>query len=107
MQDSALSATAASMANTSADISPAEARAIAREATIYGFPMVDSYRIQYAYFVDKQNAEYKGPWNQLHNFSRVYTPEDRTCGQHGLPARRGLSCYHRASHSGDRLSSSR
>ena len=34
------------------DVSPAEARAIAKEAYIYGFPMVDGYRIQYAYFVD-------------------------------------------------------
>jgi len=29
------------------------ARAIAKEATIYGFPMVDNYRILYSYFVDK------------------------------------------------------
>jgi hypothetical protein len=28
-------------------VSPAEARAIAKEAYVYGFPMVDSYRIQY------------------------------------------------------------
>ena len=33
-------------------VTPAEARAIAKEAYIYGFPMVDNYRIQYAYFVD-------------------------------------------------------
>ena len=60
-----------------ADITPAEARAIAREAYIYGFPMVDNYRIQYAYFVDKQGPEYKLPWNQLLNIPRVYTPEDK------------------------------
>ncbi len=58
-------------------VSPADARAIAKEAYIYGYPMVDSYRIQHAYFVDTQNPEYKGPWNQLHSFSRVYTPEDK------------------------------
>jgi hypothetical protein len=40
---------------------PAEARAIAREAYIYGFPMVDNYRIQYGYFVDRQNPEFKAP----------------------------------------------
>ncbi len=40
--------------------SPAEARAIAKEAYIYGFPLVDSYRIQHAYFVDSKNPEYKG-----------------------------------------------
>jgi hypothetical protein len=38
--------------------------------------MVGSYRIQHAYFWDAQNSNYKGPWNQLRNFSRVLTPED-------------------------------
>ena len=52
-------------------------RAIAKEAYIYGFPMVDGYRIQYAYFVDKQGPEYKAPWNQLCNIPRVYTPADK------------------------------
>jgi hypothetical protein len=60
-----------------ADVTPAEARAIAKEAYIYGYPMVDSYRIQYGYFVDKNNPEYKGPWNEIHNTPRVYTPEDK------------------------------
>ena len=60
-----------------ADVTPAEARAIAKEAYIYGFPIVDSYRIQHAYFVDRNSPEYKAPWNQLRNFSRVFTPEDK------------------------------
>ncbi|MDB5552044.1 MAG: putative cell envelope protein [Rhizobium sp.] len=59
-----------------ADAVEDEARAIAKEAYIYGFPMVDSYRIQHAYFVDPKNPEYKGPWNQLINIPRVYTPAD-------------------------------
>ncbi len=62
---------------SAAEITPAEARAIAKEAYIYGFPMVDGYRIQYAYFVDRENAEFKAPWNQLRNISRVFTPEDK------------------------------
>ncbi|MET4432274.1 hypothetical protein ABIA65_005593 [Mycolicibacterium sp. 624] len=57
-------------------VTPAQARAIAKEAYIYGFPMVDNYRVLYSYFVDKQNPEYKGDWNQIHNTPRVYTPED-------------------------------
>lgn len=52
-------------------------QAIVKEAYIYGFPMVDSYRIQYAYFVDSTNPEYKAPWNQIRNIPRVYTPEDK------------------------------
>ncbi|QOV92527.1 DUF1254 domain-containing protein [Humisphaera borealis] len=58
-------------------VSPAEARAIAKEAYIYGYPMVDSYRIQYAYFVNPKSPEYKNPWNQLRNMPRVYTPDDK------------------------------
>jgi hypothetical protein len=59
-------------------LTPDEARAIAKEAYIYGFPLVDSYRIQYAYFVDHNDPEYKGPWNQVHHTARVYTPNDKT-----------------------------
>jgi hypothetical protein len=59
------------------DVTPAEARTIAKEAYIYGFPMVDNYRIQYAYFVDRTNREFKAPWNQIRNIPRVFTPEDK------------------------------
>src|SRR5207248_3801472 len=59
-----------------ADITPAEARAIVKEAYIYGFPLVDNYRIQYGYFVDRQNPEFKAPWNKLENIPPVYTPAD-------------------------------
>ncbi len=58
------------------DIGEEEARAIAKEAYIYGFPLVDSYRIQYSYFVDRSDPEYKAPWNTLVNNARVYTPKD-------------------------------
>ena len=61
---------------TEAAVTPDEARAIAKEAYIYGFPMVDNYRVQYSYFVDKEDPEYKGGWNDIHNTARVYTPAD-------------------------------
>ena len=57
-------------------VTPSEARGIAKEAYIYGFPMVDNYRIQYAYFVDRNNPEFKAPWNEIRNIPRVYTPAD-------------------------------
>ena len=57
-------------------LTPDEARAIAKDAYVYGFPLVDSYRIQYAYFQDKSSPEYKAPWNTLYNTARVYTPAD-------------------------------
>lgn len=60
-----------------ADLAPDDARAIAKEAYIYGFPLVDSYRIQYAYFVNRSTHEFKAPWNQIRNIPRVFTPEDK------------------------------
>jgi hypothetical protein len=57
-------------------VTPDQARAIAKEAYIYGFPIVDTYRVNYAYFVDRQNPEYKGGWNAIHHTARVYTPAD-------------------------------
>ena len=54
-----------------------EARAIAKDAYIYGYPLVDDYRIQHAYFVQKDNTEYKGAYNVLHSNARVYTPADK------------------------------
>ena len=58
-------------------VSPVEARAIAKEAVIYGFPLVDNYRIQYSYFVDRGSPEFKASWNTLVNNARVYTPDDK------------------------------
>jgi hypothetical protein len=60
-----------------AEISPVEARAIAKEAYIYGEPIVDNYRVQYAYFVDTKSPEYKAPWNHIWNSARLFSPEDK------------------------------
>ena len=59
-------------------VSPDEARAIAKEATIYGFPLIDSYRIQYSYFANRTSPEFKASWNTLINVARVFTPDDKT-----------------------------
>ena len=64
--------------NQSEHITLTEAQDIARDAYIYGFPIVDNMRIQYTYFVDQQNPEYKAPYNQIFNIPRVYTPDDKT-----------------------------
>lgn len=58
-------------------VGPEQAHAIAREATVYGFPLVDSDRIQHACFVDRSNPEFKAPWNQIRNIPRIFMPEDR------------------------------
>ena len=62
---------------SAAAVTAEQARAIAKEAYIYGFPIVDNYRVMYSYFVDKDNPEYKGGWNEVHNSARLYTPEDK------------------------------
>jgi len=58
-------------------LTPTEARAIAKDAYVYGFPLVDNYRVLHSYFVDRGGKEFKAPWNQLHNEARVYAPDDR------------------------------
>jgi hypothetical protein len=71
--------TAVALQNVEAqtDLTLQEARTIAKEAYIYGNPLVDSYRILYSYFVEPKDPDYKGPFNQIINFARVYTPDDR------------------------------
>jgi len=56
---------------------PDQARAIAKEAHIYGFPVVDNYRVQYSYFVDSKSPEFKAPWNQIANIPHIATPADK------------------------------
>lgn len=67
-----------SMTALAADVTAAEARAIAKEAYIYGFPLVDNYRIQHTFFEKQGNPEFKAPWNHLKNTARVFTPDDTT-----------------------------
>lgn len=55
---------------------PKDAQAIAAEAYIYGFPIVDNYRVMSAYFIDRKSPEYKGPANRVYNTARVFTPAD-------------------------------
>ena len=66
------------MTSVEPDMTPEQARAIAKEAYIYAYPMVDSYRILHAYFEDRNHPEYKAPWNHIVNIARVYTPEDKS-----------------------------
>jgi hypothetical protein len=60
----------------SAALSEKDTRDIAREAYVFGTPMVDTYRVMYAFSIDKTNPQYKGPFNNILNVSRVFTPAD-------------------------------
>lgn len=59
-----------------AKLTEAEAIELVKKAYIFGFPVVDSYRIQHSYFVDQKDKKYKGDWNQIHNIARVFTPKN-------------------------------
>jgi hypothetical protein len=72
-----LASVALPIAHAQIPVTPAEARAIAKEAYIYANPLVDSYRAMFSWFVDEKDPEYKAPWNQIGNVPRVFTPEDR------------------------------
>ena len=58
-------------------LTPKEAKEIAKEAYIYGFPMVLNYKTMYSYTINKKSPEFKGDFNQLGCAARVYTPEDK------------------------------
>ncbi|CRM80287.1 DUF1254 domain-containing protein [Pseudomonas fluorescens] len=55
---------------------PAEARAIARQAYLYGYPVVEMYKTLYTQAVDKGGANFKAPFNRIGNSAQVFTPKD-------------------------------
>ena len=59
------------------NLTPKEAKEIAKEAYIYGFPLVVNYKTLYAYTLDKNSIEYKGEFNTKSCEARVYTPNDK------------------------------
>ena len=58
-------------------LTPVEAKEIAKEAYIYGYPLVMNYKTLYAYTLDQDSPEYKGEFNVKNCEARVYTPEDK------------------------------
>ncbi len=54
-----------------------ETQAIAKEAYVYGFPIVMNYKTMYQYTVDTENPDYKGPFSQVACEARVFTPQDK------------------------------
>jgi hypothetical protein len=50
--------------------------AIAKDAFIYGYPIVDNYNVIYKYVLNKQSKEYKAPFNQVGHNRNIATPAD-------------------------------
>ena len=60
-----------------ARITPAEAQAIAKEAYIFGFPIVLNYKTMWSYSIDKNSPDYKGPFTEVSCAARLFTPDDQ------------------------------
>jgi hypothetical protein len=54
-----------------------DARAIAKEAYIYGFPMAANYSTMYKQAIDKTGSDYRGPFNEIHSAKSIATPDDK------------------------------
>lgn len=57
-------------------ISTEEMQSIARDAYVYGFPLMMNLKVFYEYSVDTNNANYKAPINEIWCEARVFTPAD-------------------------------
>ncbi|MEN7530780.1 DUF1254 domain-containing protein [Cupriavidus sp. DL-D2] len=55
---------------------PEQARTLAREAYIYGYPVVASYTTLYSQAVDRDDANFKAPLNQIGHASGTFSPRD-------------------------------
>jgi hypothetical protein len=58
-------------------LSAAEARSIAKEAFIYGFPMAANYQTMYKQAIDSSSSDYRGTFNTLTSAKSVATPDDK------------------------------
>ena len=58
-------------------LSPGDARAIAKEAYIYGFPMAANYQTMYKQAIDTTSTDYRAPFNTLTSSKSVATPDDK------------------------------
>jgi hypothetical protein len=69
-------ASSAAITEAHAQVSPEAATAIAKEAFIYGYPMVVNYGTMFEFALDKNGSQYKAPFNQIYNSANVFTPQD-------------------------------
>lgn len=64
-------------ASGSSGLSPQEVRRIAKEAYIYGFPLVTNYGTLHKQAVDTTGPDYRAPFNVIASLANVATPEDK------------------------------
>src|SRR5271156_6021560 len=57
-------------------VSPADARAIAKDAYIYAFAMLENYQTLYSQAVDKNDNKYVGGFNVYRHYSEPFAPDN-------------------------------
>jgi hypothetical protein len=57
--------------------SPAEVRAITKDAYIYAYPMLENYNTMYKQLAQPSGPEYVGGFGKFRHYGQVYTPENR------------------------------
>ena len=63
--------------SSQSSLTPQDARQIAKEAYIYGFPMATNYETLCKQVLDTTGRDYRAPFNTLANASGVATPDDK------------------------------
>ena len=56
-------------------VSPREAEAIAKEAYVYAYPMMENYRTMFVQAVDRTAPGYVAPFNQLAHMTELLGPD--------------------------------
>ena len=62
--------------NAATKLTTTEIKELAKQATIYAYPIVDSYRVMYAQAIDTGSSEFKAPFNKIKNEAKVAGPKD-------------------------------
>src|SRR4051794_8731225 len=63
--------------SATAEVTPDEAKSIARDAWIYGYAPIQSYNTWYKQAVDANAPEYVGGFNVFRDYANVFTPENK------------------------------
>ena len=67
----------ASTASSAQTASPAEAQAIAKDAYVYSYAMMESYQTWRTQAVDKTANGYVGGFNKFRHYSEPFTPDNK------------------------------
>ena len=57
--------------NNAAELTPTEAKSIAKDAYIFAYPMLEVYKTMYVQAIDKNSGAYKGAVNEFHHMTKL------------------------------------